>query len=220
MGLRSARLTFEAPDRSLSLTMFPMVHVAEPGFYKQVFDQAYSADRVLTEGIDTPVTRRLTRSYRYMVTRDNGLVLQARADPRSNPDHTRRADLSPEEFLVLWKKLPLWQRSLVAIGSPVAGLRNRWMNRAKLAKELEMDDLPDRTTRLMWSPMTQAFDTAILHARDAHLLRVLKEELARAPNGTSLSLVYGAQHIRAVLQAMPEMGLVWKESTWLTVFRT
>ena len=194
LGLRSARLLFEAPSRDVSLTLFPMVHVAEPGFYAQVFDEAYKADIILTEGINTSVVRRLTRVYRFMATQRSGLVLQSSADPKSAPDRTRRADLPPEEFVALWKKLPLWQRTLASVASPLVGLRNRWgLNRRKLARNLEMDDLPDRQTRLSWSPVTQAFDTAILHARDARLLEVLTEEVARAPNGDSLAVVYGAQ---------------------------
>jgi len=220
LGLRSARLLFEAPNRNLSLTLYPMVHVAEPEFFAQVFDQAYAADVILTEGIDTPVVRRLTRAYRVMTTKQSGLVLQSSSDPKAPPEKTRRADLTPEEFVALWKELPLWQRSLASVAAPLVGLRNRWwLNRKNLAKELEMDDLPDRQTRLSWSPATQAFDTAILHARDARLLDVLKQEVTRATDGTSLALVYGAQHIPAVIGALPKLGFTWKESTWLTVFR-
>ena len=220
LGLRSARLSFEAPSRQLSLILYPMVHVAEPEFYAQVFDEAYAADIILTEGIDTPVVRRLTRAYRFMATKRNGLVLQSSADPKSAPEKTRRADLFPDEFVALWKDLPRWQRVLATIAAPLVGLRNRWgLSRQYLAKHLEMDDLPDRQTRLSWSPAVQAFETAIIHARDARLLDILKEEIARAPKGGTLALVYGAQHIPAVIGALEELDFVWKESTWLTVFK-
>lgn len=219
-GLRSARITFLEPERKITVTLFPVIHVAEPAFYKEVYEKAYTADVVLTEGVNTAVTRRLTRAYRYMATRDNGLVLQSKAKPKAS-EKTRHADVTPEEFVALWKHVPLWLRFVATILAPFVGLKNRWfLNRVNLAKQMEMDDLAPRDMLMSWSELTQPLESALLHARDAHLLDVLRHEVAKAAKGTEIAIIYGAAHMPAVINALPDMGFHWQNSTWMTVFKT
>ena len=218
-GLRAAQITFVHPDRKLRVSLFPVIHVAEPTFFDEVYEQAYKADLVLTEGINTPVSRRLTRAYRYMATRDSGLVLQSAAMPKRS-EKTRHADLKPEEFIALWRDVPWWLRTLATILAPVVGLKNRWfLNRAILAKQLEMSDLSSRETILGWNEITAPFDKAILHERDKHLLSVLQAEMNKAANDTHLAIIYGAAHMPAVIRALPDMGFVWQGSHWMSVFK-
>lgn len=219
-GLRAARITFVAPERDIKVILFPVIHVAEPEFYETVYETAYASDLVLTEGINTGVTRRLTRSYRYMASKDNGLVLQSQAKPKPS-EKTRHADLTPEEFIALWQGVPLWLRGVATVISPIIGLKNRWfLNRAALSKKLEMDDLADRDFVMSWHELTAPFENAVLHARDAHLLSVLRDEVAKAADGTNIAIIYGAAHMPAVIAALPGMGFVWQKSAWMTVFTT
>lgn len=218
-GLRAAQITFVNPDRKLRVTLFPVIHVAEPAFFKEVYEQAYNADLVLTEGIDTPVSRRLTRAYRYMATRDSGLVLQSVAAPKRS-EKTRHADLKPEDFVALWRDVPWWLRALATVLAPFVGLKNRWfLNRSKLAKLLELSDLSSRDTILGWDEVTATFDKALLHERDKHLLGVLLAEVNKAADGTHIAIIYGAAHMPAVIKAMPDMGFHWQDSQWMTVFK-
>lgn len=219
LGLRSARITFVVQQRNISVTLFPVIHIAEPGFYKEVYDAAYETDLVLTEGINTPVTQRLTRAYRYMATRENGLVLQSKIRPEAS-DKTRHADLTAQEFIDLWCDVPLWLRFCASALAPLVGLRNRWfLNKAALAKQMEMDDLADREKLLSWRKVTAPIDTAILHERDKNLLSVLAEEVGKAVDGTNIAIIYGAAHMPAIIAALPDMGFTWQSSTWMTVFK-
>src|SRR3569623_457268 len=77
LGVRSARARFTHPRGGPSVTLFPMVHIGEPAFYRTVFDDAYAHDIVLIEGLNSPITTRVTRSYRWLIGSDRiGLSLQ------------------------------------------------------------------------------------------------------------------------------------------------
>lgn len=221
LGLRANRLHYRQNDRQISVTLFPMVHVGEPAFYSDVFERAYAADLILTEGIASLITRRLTRAYRFMATEKSGLILQTNADPKSAPDKTLRADLTPEEFYALWQAVPVWLRRFVNIAAPLVGLKNRWfLDRSRLSKSLEMDDLTSRETHLSWHPKTASFETALLHARNAHLVAVLKEEISKASPGSHIAIIYGAAHIPAVLAVLPKLGFTVTKCAWMNVIKT
>lgn len=56
--VRSARITLPSPDGQKSVTLFPMVHVGEPEFYKRVYQDALAHAAVLFEGLQSPITTR------------------------------------------------------------------------------------------------------------------------------------------------------------------
>src|SRR5262245_11194018 len=99
LGLRSARLTFQCAASEVSVTLFPMVHLGDRGFYSAVYQDACSHDVMLVEGVSSPVTTRVTRAYRWIEGPRIGLVVQprhpAQADSRAKIIH---ADLRGEEF--------------------------------------------------------------------------------------------------------------------------
>jgi hypothetical protein len=63
-GVRSARLSFQSRSSAVTVTLFPMVHIGEAGFYEAVYADALGHDIVLLEGVRSPITTRVTRSYR------------------------------------------------------------------------------------------------------------------------------------------------------------
>src|SRR5579871_1057484 len=67
VGLRSARISLVSPESDTVITLFPMVHVGELDFYRSVYEDACDHDIVLIEGINSPITARVTRSYRWML---------------------------------------------------------------------------------------------------------------------------------------------------------
>ena len=66
LGVRAARQVMQSPDRKVSVTLFPMIHVGEESFYRQVHADALQHDVVLVEGIRSPITRLVTSSYRWI----------------------------------------------------------------------------------------------------------------------------------------------------------
>ena len=99
LGLRAARLHLKSPNSHRTVTLFPMVHVGEAGFYEQTYKDASSHDVVLVEGVGSEVGRHLTRSYRWIDTGRLGLVVQPRyPSPEVAGARVVLADLTAEEF--------------------------------------------------------------------------------------------------------------------------
>src|SRR5262249_28891788 len=146
--------------------LFPMLHVGESVFFQTVFTDAFSHDVVLVEGVRSPVTRRVTRSYRWIEgSKRINLVVQppypSQASCRARIVH---ADLSIEEFAEVWRKIPCWQRAFIYVVAPAIGAWRRWFgSRQTLAKRLSLDDLPGREEILNLNPETVALERAILH---------------------------------------------------------
>ncbi len=198
-----------------------MVHLGEPEYYAAVYADAFSHDVVLVEGVRSPITRRITRSYRWLAgSKTLGLVVQ----PRPPADcHARivHADVSGQEFAELWKLVPIWLRVFVSIGAPVIGLKGRWFDtRRSLGKAIaSMDDAPSQE-ELSFNPEFGGLHHAILDARDERLVARLMEQLDSPTSGeTRLAVVYGAAHMRAVLRSLTGVrGFRPDGGAWLTVF--
>ena len=221
-GLRAARHTLTSPDGIISVTLFPMIHVGTDAFYRQVYDDAGSHDVMLVEGVRSPVVRLLTSSYRWIDTAKLGLVIQPRSPKDKHCEaHVVHADLSPEEFHQTWRKVPLWLRVLASLLAPLAGLKRRFFStRETIAKNLEMEDRLSADEILAWDPKFAAFKRCILGVRDERLLARLSEEIERlsANDQRKIAVVYGAEHMRAVLAELKRRGFRATESAWQTVF--
>lgn len=222
LGLRSARLTFASAGTDVSVTLFPMVHLGDASFYEAVYKDACAHDIVLVEGVRSPVTIRVTRSYRWISgSKRLGLVVQTKPPPQA--ESTARivhADLSGEEFERHWRKVALPTRLLLYAVAPAYALYQRWFGtRESLAKGHSLDDLPSRKETLSWTPEFSAFGDAVLAERDKHLISVLAEHLV-SPDGSrrQLAIVYGARHMRAVIRELARRGFHCVVSEWMTVF--
>ena len=205
MGVRAARLTFVDPKASARVTLFPMVHIGEPSFYKEVYRDALKHDVLLFEGVRSPIVARITRSYRWLVGSRamTGLVVQPRFDGTNSSALIIHADLTPEEFAIEWHKVPLWIRGLISFMAPWLGLKRRWFtSKVALAKDMGCEDQPSLKEVLAISPETGALTQAILHARDERLIERLSEELAGSRGQVSIAIIYGATHMRAVVREL------------------
>lgn len=214
-GVRSARLTFRHPVTDQAVTLFPMLHVAEASFYERVFREANAYEAVLVEGVDSPITKRITRSYRWIGER-MGLVVQPRHPPTEGATIVH-ADLSGEAFETLWSSIPRWQRWLIALVAPLLGLHRRWFGtREMIADRAGMDDAMSRDELLEWNSETALLHRVLLDARDERLLEVLGEQLAIRQ---SIAVVYGAAHMRAVIRELGQRrGFVPSGGEWMLVF--
>lgn len=221
VGVRAARHQLKSPDSHLSITLFPMIHIGEPAYFDQVYADAFSHDVVLVEGVRSPVVQRLTRSYRWIDFSRLGLVVQpSYSPPESVSARMVHADLTQEEFEAEWKKVPGWQRALVFALTPAIGLKRRYLDsRQSIAEHLGMDDARSRREVLSWDPNFSALKNSILAARDARLVEHLREQIEQSDGSVQrLAVVYGAMHMRAVLEETRRQGYFSEKSEWMTVF--
>jgi hypothetical protein len=119
-GLRSARHVMSDREGRISVTLFPMVHLGEPSFYEAVYRDAAAHNVVVLEGIEPPVSRRLTRAYRWAAPARLGPIVQPRF--RREGLRTVRADLPAAEFDRLWRAAPRDERLLMEAGAAMFGL--------------------------------------------------------------------------------------------------
>lgn len=205
----------------MSVTLFPMVHIGEADYFRQVYRDAFAHDVVLVEGVRSPVARVLTSSYRWVERGRLGLVTQPPYPAAATlPARIVQADLTPDEFHDEWRRVPLWLRLAAYGASPLIGLARRFARtRESLARRIEMEDRLSSDEILSWDPRMAALMHGILHARDARLLERLSAELERPGAGEKrLAIVYGASHMRAVIAELGRRRFRCVESAWQTVF--
>jgi hypothetical protein len=222
-GVRSALMRFRSRGTALSFELYPMVHLAEPAFYREVTARLRaSCDLVIAEGIKGSTTARaLTRSYRGLADHERlGLVVQdIDFDTLGVP--VVCPDMTGEEFDDRWRRLPLKERAALAALVPafVAGMRLLGTRRF-IARHLQVEDLPsdaEDEASDFWTGM----DDLVLHRRDRLLVgAVTHVHHARAgrPEPFTAGILYGAGHMRAVTTALMDLGYRPAESQWLTVF--
>ena len=151
LGLRAARHVF-TDTAGTEVTLFPMVHLAEAGFFQTIHTDAFSHDAVLVEGVRSPIARRITRAYRWMGGALGGLVVQP-PWPTSEQTEILHADIPPEQFDAAWRETAAPTRWLFEVAAPVQGLVMRFTSsRASLARSLVTDDLPSRNDVMLWQP--------------------------------------------------------------------
>ncbi len=218
LGLRSARLVFRSERYAVEVTLFAMVHLGTPEYFKAAYVDAFAHDVVLVEGVNSPIARRISRSYRWMQgNRTSNLIVQP-PYPKGSAARIVPGDLSAEEFAVAWRQVPLSMRAFVFVSAPSIGLMRRWFGtRRTLANGQTLDDLPSRREILDLRPETLALTRAIVGQRDARLVQKLREQLT-FPAVRRIAVVYGAAHMRAVIHDLKSQGFRAASGAWLTAF--
>lgn len=221
LGLRAVRMTFRRKSGDVSVTLFPMVHLGDAEFYRTIYADAATHDVVLTEGIRSPVTVRLTRSYRWAVgSKRLGLTMQPPfALPEGSAARIVHADLSATEFEAAWHKVPLGLRCLIYLVAPLIGLSLRWRgSRGALSKRLRMDVEPTIKEALI-NPETAILAEVILKQRDDRLLEILGRELDQFQGPGQIAVIYGAAHMRAVIRELTDVrDFKPGDFSWVTIF--
>jgi hypothetical protein len=198
-----------------------MVHVGEERFYKETYDEAFSHDVVLVEGVRSSVGRNLTRSYRWLNFARLGLVRQPKTPPEGSvSSRIVKADLTTDEFNREWRKVSPLLRAAFLIGAPLYGVHRRFFaSRQRLAHNMSLEDRQSADEILGWSPTFEPVNHSIIQARDNRLIDCIAAELESA-NGTDarIAVVYGARHMRSVLRELARREFFCSESTWRTIF--
>lgn len=222
-GVRSALLRFRRRGTALSFELYPMVHLGEPAFYREVTARLRaSCDLVIAEGVQgSSAVRALTRSYRSLAGHERlGLVVQD-IDFATLGVPVVFPDMTGEEFDGRWRRLPLRERAAVAALVPayIAGMRLLGTRRF-LARHLQLEDLPSDAEEES-ADFSPEMDDLVVHRRDRLLIdavtRVHQARSGRTEPFTA-GILYGAGHMRAVTTALMDLGYRPAGSEWLTVF--
>ena len=224
LGVRANVVTLVRTETPLKFVLFPMIHMGEQAFYDEVGKRVGECDVILAEGVGpgSAVATAITAAYRVNERFGRtGLVVQNLPRPRSTAP-VIRSDLSGKDFQGEWRSLPLPLRLGAAVAFPLILLGTVvFGTRRLLAGQLPMDDLPSRDEILKGDEWTDRMDAVMLGERDQRLCQALAEiHEARSAEPISVAVVYGAGHMRAVVEFMGARFRYWPQSgEWLTVFR-
>jgi hypothetical protein len=223
-GVRSAVITFQRTGTQLRCVVFPMLHLGTPGFYQAVTDRLHECDVVVAEGVGGQGlwVRALTMAYRTPArSRRLGLSVQdidLRALAASGVE-VINADLSASEARRVWRSLPAIQRLAILCLVPIFGVAFRVAGtRRVLGRYLALEDL--RTP--MQDQARQVLPAAtrlISDDRDQRLVSTLVGlARSRAHEPIAVGVLYGADHVIAVVRALDAEGYRPRHAEWLTVF--
>ena len=223
-GVRSAVIRFTRSGTGLTFVLFPMVHLGEAAFYREVAVRLRrDCDLVVAEGVGegSPGADALVASYQRLDGHERlGLVVQdidfaALGLPVVCPD------MSGAQFQEGFRRLPLKERAMVATVVPAmtAGMRllgtRRW-----LARHLAVEDLVSDSEQAV-ADFWPGLDDLVLRRRDRLLAKALTD-FDRAYAGRTgpftIAVVYGAGHMRAASETLSGLGYHAADAEWTTVF--
>jgi len=217
MGTRSAVLRLRRRGSELNFLVFPMVHVAAPGFYAEVTRRLGGCAVVVAEGVSgrSVLTWALTLSYRVIpANRRSGLVPQ-RIDYTALGVPVVRPDVSGAEFARSWRTLPLRLRLMIWCVLPAVVVAQLFGGRRRLLAPhvaLNDDDVPE-------SDVEERFDTVFKGERDERLFAALaKLHETRSHERIDVGIVYGAAHVPDLVHRLAvTFGYRPRTADWITV---
>ena len=221
-GVRSAVITLRSPDAAMRITLFPMVHLGSPGFYRAVAARLAESDLIVAEGVaGTSVTiRALTLIWRLPArNRRLGLTVND-IDYGSLDVPVIWPDLTAGQFKKGMRSVPLLRRlEIWCLIPPVALSAALLGTRRTFSRYLDTDDLPAYGD----DAFAEAFpelSRLVLDDRDQLLVDSLESiHRTRQHDDIDVAVVYGARHMRAVTREMHRRhGYRPRTAEWLTVF--
>jgi hypothetical protein len=204
-GVRAAVMTLGRDGDATVFRLFPMVHIADADFYRQVADRLAACDVILAEGVRHRTASVMTLSYRFLArSRRLGLTSQQSFDWSPLRPRMISADLGRQTFAGKWRALPLLSRTVRVVISPVVGLIGRaTLTRERLARMMAVEMLPDR--REYERPEYFAeLDELILDVRDKALIAAT--DRAATGEAALIGVMFGAAHMRPLLRHLLRSG--------------
>lgn len=215
-GLRSALHELHSPRSPLRFLLVPMVHIADPAFYRGVAARLDGCDHVIVEGVASFRVRLLTMSYKLPARKHAlGLVLQRDVlRHESLRAKVIAGDLRAAEFADGWSGIPWLERLSLLLLSPLYGAYlYLFASRSSIIRRCGVESQPTRVAELGSS----AFENAIVHQRDRHLLSVIEKHIAEVDDQQTTAVLYGGRHMPVVAQLlMGKYGYRVLNSSWLT----
>jgi hypothetical protein len=217
LGTRSAVLRLRRRGSQLNFVVFPMIHVAAPGFYAEVQRRLAGCAVVVAEGVSgrSAVGWAITLTYRVIpANRRSGLVRQ-HIDYDALGVPVVRPDVTAGEFTRSWRTLPLWYRVLIWCMLPALVLMQLFGGRKRLLApntRVDDDDLPE-------GEMDDRLDKVFGGERDDRLFAALAElHETRSTERIDVGIVYGAGHVGDLVHRLAAtLGYRPGDAEWITV---
>jgi hypothetical protein len=219
-GVRAALYSFTRTVGPPTILLFPMIHIGSSDYYSQVHKKLDECDIILFEGLRTFRARVLALSYRIVARRRRlGLVAQDASLLRGIRGKLIHADIAPGEFNDNWSQIPWYIRFAILLVAPLYGTYNFvTATKESIGKKLKSEDLPSAED-IVRGDFAPALDRAILTSRDAKLIAAIDSVIASANASTTVGIVYGAGHMKAVTAALTgRHHYRVNRSEWITVF--
>ncbi|MFD7159275.1 hypothetical protein ACFV9C_32080 [Kribbella sp. NPDC059898] len=218
VGTRSAVLRLTRRAGGPEIVVYPMLHVAEPQFYREVETRLRASDLLVVEGItgESTAVEGLTMTYRVMpVADDSGLVEDdipygELGVPFVTPD------LTGAEFQEGFQELPWQTKALTWAAVPVTSIGHFFAGRrALLSRNIEVNDLPTREEELLDEKWDRFLDL-VLDRRDGRAVQALAEIVReRVGDDIEVAVVYGAAHVPGILRGLYKLGYRVVSAEWL-----
>lgn len=218
IGLRSAVYELVHPERADTVILLPMVHIGTPDYYAEVSSWLSGCSHVVFEGVRTPKSWLLSRSYSLVARRRSlGLVTQRMAlDLKSIDAELVHGDVDASEFDEGWRHVPWMYRAGLLMLAPLYGLyQYLFATRGSLAEKQSVDDLPPREqVEEADSPSRRPF----ISDRDNRVITVLEDLLSEAADDRRIAVVWGAGHMPAIAgYLMHQEGFRVERADWVGV---
>ncbi|MFF4256793.1 hypothetical protein ACFY1L_36955 [Streptomyces sp. NPDC001663] len=223
-GVRSAVIRFSKPGTGLQFLLFPMIHLGEAGFYREVADLLRRrCDLVVAEGVGegSSGANALVDSYARLDRHERlGLVVQdIDFDTLGVP--VVCPDMGGREFEEGFRRLPLKERAVLATVVPAVTAGMRLLGtRRYLARHLTTEDLLSEAEEAA-ADFWPGLDDLVMRRRDKLLTRALTDfhrASADRSDSFTIGVVYGAEHMRAAADALVGLGYHAADADWVTVF--
>jgi hypothetical protein len=219
MGVQSAVIELRRKGTPCRFTIYPMIHIGEASFYREVSARLANHDLIVAEGIigPSPTTDFMTQIYRSK-TLQTRLGLQAQSGalydvgvPLLTPDMTgpelerRWRDVGLPERAMWYTMTPAFRLYLDAFGS-----------RELIARHLQLDS----DTLAIEEPSGLELIEIITDQRDVLLCEaVTRIHTERCEEDINVAVVYGAGHVAPLVKHLrARHGYVPRSAEWLRVF--
>lgn len=222
LGVRSAIWELTKDEAHPSITLFPMIHIAEPKFYKEVSARLNKCDLILYEGVKGKTSSWITKAYLQMLKNPkHGLVSQKTMSIKHLKERLIHADVDGFELDQKWKKLSFFNRIILPFFAPLIGIYLRWFGTRQLLASYMNVELLKARDEVLVDDDTNERNELIINWRDKHLIEIMDAEINKAiGNKKSIGIVYGARHMRAVIKHLTlTRGYRPEKSEWILVFR-
>jgi hypothetical protein len=217
MGIRSAVITLKRRQTPLRFVLFPMVHVGEPEFFREVAARAGECDLIVAEGAPSryaPVQAWMAQ-FRHdeLVDQITALDLERLGVPVSWEHDPGDAPRSARDQIL--------ERATDVAGAVILRALGRYGSPLGVPNVDQSDEHDDRWDHLSGGRFERAIVQRMLYDRDAQLTRALgeaHEQRCRQPG--KVAVVWGGAHIPAAVDYLTEkLGYYVEDATWLVVAR-
>lgn len=217
IGIRSAVITLKHRVTPLSFVLIPMVHVAEPEFFREVAELAGTCALIVAEGAPSRYAplQAMMAGVRWdrLVDQLTALDLEALGVPVQ------------WEYVLDDRPKTGLEQAMAKAGDAAAAVVLRTLGRygnplGRLPSLDQADEHDDRLERVGGGPLGRLFESQ-LSGRDAQLVKALTAiHAGRQHEPATIAVVFGALHIPAVVDCLTEKhGYRVASARWLTVAR-